>query len=80
MVQVKAKNKHAEGFVLGVEFTKGVAETDNPAALAFFRGSDDYNVVDVEPVEAPAEDDKPAEAKPAADESKAKAASTKSDR
>lgn len=37
------------GFVLGVEFVNGQAETDNPAALAFFQSSDGYSIADEKP-------------------------------
>lgn len=56
MSQIKAKAR-LTGYVLGVEFTDGIGETDNPAALAFFADAADYTIQTV----------KPAEPEPAAD-------------
>ncbi|HEX9228363.1 MAG TPA: hypothetical protein VF885_17315 [Arthrobacter sp.] len=60
MTQVTAKKSGLTGNVLGVDFKDGKAETDAPAALAFFKVSPDYTVG--EPAK---EDAKPADAKPA---------------
>lgn len=44
MAQVTAKNGKLTGYVLGVDFKDGKAETETPAAIAFFEASDDYTV------------------------------------
>ena len=46
MKTIRSKKKSLEGYVLGVEFQNGEAQTDAPAALAFFGASDDFEVVD----------------------------------
>lgn len=46
METIRSKKKGLEGYVLGVEFIDGEAQTDAPAALAFFNASDDFEVVD----------------------------------
>jgi hypothetical protein len=46
--QVTSKER-LNGFVLGVEFKNGSAETDSPTALAFFRQSEGYTVADEKP-------------------------------
>lgn len=43
MAKIKA-NKKITGTMLGVRFKDGEAESDSPAALAFFRGKDGYKV------------------------------------
>jgi hypothetical protein len=46
--QVTSKER-LNGFVLGVEFVNGTAETDSPTALSFFRQADGYTVADEKP-------------------------------
>lgn len=48
MAQVTAKER-INGFVLGVEFVNGQAETESPTALSFFRQADGYKVEDEKP-------------------------------
>lgn len=45
MTAVRCKTA-VSGYVLGVEFKDGVAETDAPAALAFFKSDDHFEVGD----------------------------------
>jgi hypothetical protein len=49
--QVTSKAR-LNGYVLGVEFVNGNAETDSPTALSFFRQSDGYTVADEKPAKA----------------------------
>lgn len=59
MAEVTASKKTGQvmsGFVLGVEFINGRAETESPTALAFFRQSEDYAVTEKQDIKAKAAD------------------------
>lgn len=46
MKTIRSNKKNIDGYILGVEFQNGEAQTDAPAALAFFEANDDFEVVD----------------------------------
>jgi hypothetical protein len=45
MTQVTSKER-LNGYILGVQFVNGKAETESPTAIAFFKQSEGYEVHD----------------------------------